>query len=150
MAEHPPRSMFSIEDFSATGKGSALPGINPPSYGEDTKHKSSPNPRRMQGREPRLRTESASEAQETDHVGELPLFRLRSRSAPSSLMVAARYGRELRRMSDEFDQIFTNLPRPKSAGAATEMTGSRSFKEMFMGLWRKKSKDKCEGDDEKH
>ncbi|XP_064359839.1 bcl2-associated agonist of cell death-like [Dromaius novaehollandiae] len=46
--------------------------------------------------------------------GEAPGFRGRSRSAPPVLWAALRYGRELRRMSDEFQlQV---LPRPRSLG----------------------------------
>ncbi|XP_068116805.1 bcl2-associated agonist of cell death [Hyperolius riggenbachi] len=145
-----PTSMFIIEEFPVTEQGSAIPETNPPSFKGGTGHKSSPNLQWRKGKEPRHRTESASEAFETDNVGELHHFRSRSRSAPSSLMVAARYGRELRRMSDEFDQIFTSLPRPKSASAATQMTENRSFKELFMGIFRRKSKDKSDSEDGNH
>ncbi|XP_018420659.1 PREDICTED: bcl2-associated agonist of cell death [Nanorana parkeri] len=150
MGEYPPKSMFSIDEFPATERGSAFSGTNPPSFKGESEHKSSPNLRRIKGKEPRQRTESASEALETDNVGELHHFRSRSRSAPSSLMVAARYGRELRRMSDEFDQIFTNLPRPKSASAAAQMTVSNSFRETFMNIFRRRKKDRSESDDESH
>uniref|UniRef100_A0A8B9NIC6 Bcl2-associated agonist of cell death n=1 Tax=Accipiter nisus TaxID=211598 RepID=A0A8B9NIC6_9AVES len=48
--------------------------------------------------------------------GDVPGFRGRSRSAPPVLWAARRYGRQLRRMSDEFQlQV---LPRPKSLGGA--------------------------------
>nr|DBA17237.1 TPA: hypothetical protein GDO54_002713 [Pyxicephalus adspersus] len=106
MGDSSHKSIFSIEEFPMSERGSAFSETNPTSFGQSG-HKSSPNFRRFKGKEPRHRTESASEALETDSVGELHHFRSRSRSAPSSLMVAARYGRELRRMSDEFDQIFT-------------------------------------------
>ncbi|XP_075043760.1 bcl2-associated agonist of cell death [Mixophyes fleayi] len=150
-----PHSIFSIGEFPQDQQGATLPETNPPSTRGATEHQSSPNLRlskiksraAARGIEPRPRTESASEALETDNVGELQ-FRSRSRSAPSSLMVAARYGRELRRMSDEFDQIFTGLPRPKSAGAAAKMTESKSFGAMLMSLLRRKSKDRSE--DETH
>ncbi|KAG9475485.1 bcl2-associated agonist of cell death [Eleutherodactylus coqui] len=147
MAASPPSSMFSIEEFPPSGQGAALPADLPPYRGAN-EHQSSPNLRR--GKEPRNRTESASEVQETDHVGELNQFRSRSRSAPSSLMVAARYGRELRRMSDEFDKSFTGLPRPKSASAAAQMTGNKSLREMFLSFLRWKSKDKSESECEKN
>ncbi|XP_021540664.1 bcl2-associated agonist of cell death isoform X1 [Neomonachus schauinslandi] len=43
---------------------------------------------------------------------ELSPFRGRSSSAPPNLCAALRYGRELRRMSDEFQGSFKGLPRP--------------------------------------
>ncbi|CAI9568159.1 unnamed protein product [Staurois parvus] len=150
MGDSPPKSMFSIEEFPVTERGSAFSGTSPPSFGGDPGYRSSPNLRRIKGKETRQRTESASEALETDNVGELQHFRSRSRSAPSSLMVAARYGRELRRMSDEFDQIFTSLPRPKSANAATQLTVSKSFGETFLNFFRRKNKDRSESENDKH
>ncbi|XP_077311922.1 bcl2-associated agonist of cell death [Lithobates pipiens] len=144
------KSIFSIEEFPVTERGSAFSGTNPPGFGGDPGHKSSPNLRRIKGKETRQRTESASEASETDSVGELHHFRSRSRSAPSSLLVAARYGRELRRMSDEFDQIFTSIPRPKSASAATGMTVSKSFGETFLNFFRRKNKDRSEPENDEH
>lgn len=149
MGESPPKSMFSIDEFPARDRDSAFLETNPPSFEGEHGYKSSPNLRRLKGKEPRHRTESASEALETDNVGELHHFRSRSRSAPSSLMVAARYGRELRRMSDEFDQIFTSLPRPKSASAATQMTVSSSFAETIMNFFRRKKKDRSESDNDR-
>ncbi|XP_056383139.1 bcl2-associated agonist of cell death [Hyla sarda] len=149
MADSPP-SIFSISEFPPNEQGAALPGTDPmPSRGAKG-YQSSPNLRRGKGIEPRSRTESASESQETDRVGELNQFRSRSRSAPSSLMVAARYGRELRRMSDEFDKSFMGLPRPKSAGAAAQMAGNKSFREILFNLLRWKSKDKNESESEKN
>ncbi|XP_069824372.1 bcl2-associated agonist of cell death [Dendropsophus ebraccatus] len=151
MADSSPSSMFSIEEFPQPEQGASLPGTDPPTYKGAKGYRSSPNLRRGKGKEPRSRTESASEPPlETDSVGELNQFRSRSRSAPSSLMVAARYGRELRRMSDEFDKSFTGLPRPKSAGAAAQMTGNKSFREMFLSLWQWKRKDKGESESEKN
>ncbi|KAM3918126.1 bcl2-associated agonist of cell death isoform 1-T2 [Leptodactylus fuscus] len=149
MADSPPSSMFSIAEFPPNEQGAALPGTDPPSSRDVKGHRSSPNLRRSKGKEPRMRAESASEAQETDYVGELSQFRSRSQSAPSSLMVAARYGRELRRMSDEFDQSFTGLPRPKSASAAAQMTGNKSIRQMILDLLRWKGKDKSESESEK-
>ncbi|KAM4017354.1 bcl2-associated agonist of cell death isoform 1-T2 [Anomaloglossus baeobatrachus] len=150
MADSPPSSMFSIEEFPPNEQGAALPGAIPQSCREAKGNLSSPNLRRGKGKEPRSRTESASEALETtDHVSELNQFRSRSRSAPSSLMVAARYGRELRRMSDEFDQSFTGLPRPKSAGDAAQLTESKSIRDMILGVLRWRSKEKSEPESEK-
>lgn len=149
MGDLPPKSMFSIDEFPVAERGSAFE-TNPPYLGAESGHRSSPNLRRVKGKETRHRTESASEALETDSVGELHQFRSRSLSAPSSLMVAARYGRELRRMSDEFDQFFTGLPRPKSAGETTHMTVSKSFGETFMSFFRRKNKDRSESENDKH
>ncbi|XP_075795186.1 bcl2-associated agonist of cell death isoform X2 [Pelodiscus sinensis] len=56
-------------------------------------------------------------------------FRARSRSAPPILWAAMRYGRELRRMSDEFDVALQVLPRPKSAGTTAQMHRGSSWKE---------------------
>ncbi|XP_067400146.1 bcl2-associated agonist of cell death [Emydura macquarii macquarii] len=58
-------------------------------------------------------------------------FRARSRSAPPILWAAMRYGRELRRMSDEFDVALQVLPRPKSAGTASQLHRGSSWKEIF-------------------
>ncbi|XP_075692960.1 bcl2-associated agonist of cell death [Rhinoderma darwinii] len=148
MADISPSSIFSIEEFPTIELDAFLPGTDPLSLRGASGHRSSPDIKR--GKEPRIRTESASEAQETDHVGELNQFRSRSRSAPSSLMVAARYGRELRRMSDEFDKSFTGLPRPKSASAAAQMTENKSFRERILSLLRWRSKDQSESESEKN
>uniref|UniRef100_A0A8C5QUK0 Uncharacterized protein n=1 Tax=Leptobrachium leishanense TaxID=445787 RepID=A0A8C5QUK0_9ANUR len=149
MAGSVPDTIFSIEKFDSDEQGVFHSSSDPPSTSTCKVSRSSPNLQRQRGKEARFRTESASEpVTETDHVAELR-YRSRSRSAPSSVLVAARYGRELRRMSDEFDLTFTGLPRPKSAGAASEMTESKSFKEMFMSFWgRRKSKGKPDSTDE--
>lgn len=62
-------------------------------------------------------------------------FRGRSRSAPPNLWAAQRYGRELRRMSDEFDGSFKGLPRPKSAGTATQMRQNSSWTRIIQSWW---------------
>ncbi|XP_006216713.1 bcl2-associated agonist of cell death isoform X3 [Vicugna pacos] len=62
-------------------------------------------------------------------------FRGRSRSAPPNLWAAQRYGRELRRMSDEFHGSFKGLPRPKSAGTATQMRQSPSWTRFIQSWW---------------
>uniref|UniRef100_A0AAY5KFD0 BCL2 associated agonist of cell death b n=1 Tax=Esox lucius TaxID=8010 RepID=A0AAY5KFD0_ESOLU len=56
-------------------------------------------------------------------------FRVRSQSAPPALWAAKRYGRQLRRMSDEFDTWLDKgqMKRVKSAGAAKQMTTSPSW-----------------------
>ncbi|XP_045870611.1 bcl2-associated agonist of cell death isoform X1 [Meles meles] len=66
---------------------------------------------------------------------ELSPFRGRSRSAPPNLCAALRYGRELRRMSDEFQGSFKGLPRPKSAGTATQMRQSPSWTRVIQSWW---------------
>uniref|UniRef100_A0A8V5GNR1 Uncharacterized protein n=1 Tax=Melopsittacus undulatus TaxID=13146 RepID=A0A8V5GNR1_MELUD len=52
---------------------------------------------------------------------------VRSRSAPPALWAARRFGRQLRRMSDEFQQEM--LPRANSAG------GTRSWREALRRWW---------------
>ncbi|XP_060792203.1 BCL2 associated agonist of cell death b [Neoarius graeffei] len=66
-------------------------------------------------------------------AGDGESFRPRSRSAPPVLWAAKKYGRELRRMSDEFDTLFDKgMKRVKSAGTACQMHTSRSW---FNFLW---------------
>ncbi|XP_053576045.1 bcl2-associated agonist of cell death [Bombina bombina] len=152
MTASSPPSMFCIEDFDTNKEGAALPRTDPPCADGVSGHqaRSSPNIRRQRVKEPRSRTESHSDTTESDTLGDLA-FRSRSLSAPSSLMVATRYGRELRRMSDEFDMTFKGLPRPKSAGAAGQLTGSSGLQTLFMNLFqRKKSKGKIESGVDKH
>ncbi|XP_076971973.1 bcl2-associated agonist of cell death [Tamandua tetradactyla] len=62
-------------------------------------------------------------------------FRGRSSSAPPNLWAAQRYGRELRRMSDEFEGSFKGLPRPRSAGTATQMRQSPSWTRVIQSWW---------------
>ncbi|XP_004479921.1 bcl2-associated agonist of cell death [Dasypus novemcinctus] len=62
-------------------------------------------------------------------------FRGRSRSAPPNLWAAQRYGRELRRMSDEFEGSFKGLPRPKSAGTATQLRQTPSWTRIIQSWW---------------
>ncbi|XP_016071881.1 PREDICTED: bcl2-associated agonist of cell death [Miniopterus natalensis] len=66
---------------------------------------------------------------------ELSPFRGRSRSAPPNLWAAQRYGRELRRMSDEFQGSFKGLPRPKSASTTTQMRQNSSWTRFFQSWW---------------
>ncbi|CAB1351365.1 unnamed protein product [Coregonus sp. 'balchen'] len=56
-------------------------------------------------------------------------FRVRSQSAPPALWAAKRYGRQLRRMSDEFDTWLDKgeMKQLKSVGAAKQMTQSPSW-----------------------
>ncbi|XP_054457566.1 BCL2 associated agonist of cell death b [Anoplopoma fimbria] len=56
-------------------------------------------------------------------------FRVRSKSAPPALWAAKKYGRQLRRMSDEFDSLLDKgeMKRVRSAGTANQMHHSRSW-----------------------
>ncbi|KAM5247958.1 bcl2-associated agonist of cell death [Ctenodactylus gundi] len=87
--------------------------------------------------EPRGRHSSYSTWTEEDEGAEEEPspFRGRSRSAPPNLWAAQRYGRELRRMSDEFVDSFKGLPRPKSAGTATKMRQSCSWTRIIQSWW---------------
>ncbi|XP_060110515.1 bcl2-associated agonist of cell death isoform X2 [Heteronotia binoei] len=76
------------------------------------------------------------ESEPPDEVG---TFRGRSRSAPPILWAAQRYGRELRRMSDEFHGALQKLPRPKSAGTASQMFRTSGWKETLHSWWRRSS-----------
>ncbi|XP_066575105.1 bcl2-associated agonist of cell death-like isoform X2 [Amia ocellicauda] len=76
----------------------------------------------------RLLSESqASEAGQPDP--DTTPFRARSLSAPPALWAARRYGRELRRMSDEFDICLDRgeIKRASSAGTARQMRTSPSW-----------------------
>ncbi|XP_028915203.1 bcl2-associated agonist of cell death [Ornithorhynchus anatinus] len=66
-------------------------------------------------------------------------FRGRSHSAPPILWVAQRYGRELRRMSDEFDCTFQGLPRPKSAGTAAQLQRPSGWTRVLRSWWNRSS-----------
>ncbi|CAL8376891.1 unnamed protein product [Boreogadus saida] len=61
--------------------------------------------------------------------GEGTPFRSRSQSAPAALWAAKKYGRQLRRMSDEFDSWLDKgeMRKVKSAGSAGQMWLSRSW-----------------------
>ncbi|XP_077180332.1 bcl2-associated agonist of cell death isoform X2 [Paroedura picta] len=76
------------------------------------------------------------ESEPPDEVG---TFRGRSRSAPPILWAAQRYGRELRRMSDEFHGALQKLPRPKSAGTTSQMFRTSGWKETLHSWWRRSS-----------
>lgn len=78
---------------------------------------------------------TATQDDEEMEEEELSPFRGRSRSAPPNLWAAQRYGRELRRMSDEFQGSFQGLPRPKSAGTATQMRQSPSWTRIIQSWW---------------
>ncbi|CAL8326546.1 unnamed protein product [Lota lota] len=56
-------------------------------------------------------------------------FRCRSQSAPAALWAAKKYGRQLRRMSDEFDSWLDKgeMRKVRSAGCAGQMWLSRSW-----------------------
>ncbi|XP_030872803.1 bcl2-associated agonist of cell death, partial [Leptonychotes weddellii] len=78
---------------------------------------------------------AGTEEEEGVEEEELSPFRGRSSSAPPNLCAALRYGRELRRMSDEFQGSFKGLPRPKSAGTATQMRQSPSWTRVIQSWW---------------
>lgn len=56
-------------------------------------------------------------------------FRGRSKSAPPALWAAKKYGRQLRRMSDEFDSLLDKgeMRKVRSAGTAKQMHHSKSW-----------------------
>ncbi|XP_044196832.1 BCL2 associated agonist of cell death b [Thunnus albacares] len=56
-------------------------------------------------------------------------FRGRSKSAPPALWAAKKYGRQLRRMSDEFDSLLDKgeMRKVKSAGSARQMHHSKTW-----------------------
>ncbi|XP_048381133.1 BCL2 associated agonist of cell death b [Stegostoma tigrinum] len=57
---------------------------------------------------------------EVELVEDVTVFRSRTRSEPPNFWLAVQYGRELRRMSDEFVSTYTErkrLPTSRSAGA---------------------------------
>ncbi|CAK6967956.1 BCL2 associated agonist of cell death b isoform X1 [Scomber scombrus] len=56
-------------------------------------------------------------------------FRGRSKSAPPALWAAKKYGRQLRRMSDEFDSLLDKgeMKKVKSAGATRQMPHSKTW-----------------------
>lgn len=89
--------------------------------------------------EPRSRHSSYPEEDDDTEEGEPSHFRGRSRSAPPNLWAAQRYGRELRRMSDEFQGSFKGLPRPQSAVTAMQMRQNSSWTRFFQSWWRRNS-----------
>ncbi|XP_026869806.2 BCL2 associated agonist of cell death b isoform X1 [Electrophorus electricus] len=85
----------------------------------------------------RQRNHSMNEAELQDSGAES--FRRRSRSAPPILWAAKKYGRQLRKMSDEFDTLLDKgMKRARSAGAARQMHTSPSW---FAFLWSHKESD---------
>lgn len=81
--------------------------------------------------ETRNRIASDPLSAEPETLDEPGSFRARSMSAPAKLLAARKYGRELRRMSDEFDRSFGMLPRPKSAGTAHQMRKDSWWTSLF-------------------
>ncbi|KAI5104278.1 BCL2-antagonist of cell death b isoform 2 [Silurus meridionalis] len=72
-------------------------------------------------------------------AGDGDSFRPRSRSAPPAFWAAKKYGRELRKMSDEFDTLLDKgLKRVRSAGTTRQMHTSPSW---FNFLWSHKESD---------
>uniref|UniRef100_A0A8D0GMW5 Bcl2-associated agonist of cell death n=1 Tax=Sphenodon punctatus TaxID=8508 RepID=A0A8D0GMW5_SPHPU len=85
----------------------------------------------------RSRIKSDPPTLESEVQDELGTFRGRSLSAPPILWAAQKYGRELRRMSDEFHGALQVLPRPKSAGTASQLRRCAGWKETFQNWWRR-------------
>ncbi|XP_060730511.1 BCL2 associated agonist of cell death b [Tachysurus vachellii] len=72
-------------------------------------------------------------------AGDGDSFRPRSRSAPPVLWAAKKYGRELRKMSDEFDTLLEKgMKRVRSAGTGRQMHTSSSW---FNFLWSHQESD---------
>ncbi|KAF4089190.1 hypothetical protein AMELA_G00064040 [Ameiurus melas] len=72
-------------------------------------------------------------------AGDGDAFRRRTHSAPPAFWAAKKYGRELRRMSDEFDTLLDKgMKRVRSAGAAGQMRTSPSW---FKFLWSHQESD---------
>ncbi|KAI1902849.1 hypothetical protein AGOR_G00020410 [Albula goreensis] len=74
-------------------------------------------------------------------------FRGRSQSAPAALWAAKRYGRQLRRMSDEFDTWLDKggqeVKKGRSSASGRQMKASRSW---FSFLWSpRESEDEVNG-----
>ncbi|KAJ1106106.1 hypothetical protein NDU88_003509 [Pleurodeles waltl] len=83
----------------------------------------------------RVRLASDPPPADTEIPEEAGGIRTRSQSAPPNLWKAMRYGRELRRMSDEFDMTFKGLPRPKSAGYADEIKKGGGWTAFFREIF---------------
>ncbi|KAM6434823.1 bcl2-associated agonist of cell death [Liasis olivaceus] len=111
-------------DFRLSAGGAK--DLNSPSH-------ENPELRRRIGSDPPL-----LDSETSDEVG---AFRARSRSAPPILWAAQRYGRELRRMSDEFHGALQKLPRPKSAGTCSHMDHTPSWKDTLRSWWRRSCPD---------
>ncbi|XP_061462198.1 bcl2-associated agonist of cell death [Rhineura floridana] len=120
------------QDPKLTCKG-VVEGAKDPGRPASTKSPSTGNP------ELRHRIGSDPPLPEPEAPDELGTFRARSLSAPPILWAAQRYGRELRRMSDEFHGALQKLPRPKSAGTAVQMHRTLGWKETLQLWWRRRS-----------
>ncbi|XP_076828556.1 BCL2 associated agonist of cell death b [Brachyhypopomus gauderio] len=88
--------------------------------------------------EERLKESGAGRCGASGGDGE-DFFRRRSRSAPPILWAAMKYGRQLRKMSDEFDTLLDKgMKRVKSAGVPPQMHSSSGW---FAFLWSHKESD---------
>ncbi|KAL4622930.1 bcl2 antagonist of cell death-like [Arapaima gigas] len=91
------------------------------------------------GEEPDFNNGAVSDEGGGGGAGEGNPFRMRSQSAPPALWAAQRYGRQLRRMSDEFDTLLDKgMKRVRSAGVARQMQTSPSW---FAFLWSHKESE---------
>ncbi|XP_048217491.1 bcl2-associated agonist of cell death isoform X2 [Perognathus longimembris pacificus] len=136
--------MFQIPEFEPSEQedsSSADRGLSPSLLGDHSRQQGLPANRSHHGGAGAVETRSRHSSypagmEEDEGLEEEPSpFRGRSRSAPPNLWAARRYGRELRRMSDEFDGSFKGLPRPRSAGTATQMRQSSSWTRIFQSWW---------------
>ncbi|XP_062820879.1 bcl2-associated agonist of cell death isoform X2 [Anolis carolinensis] len=100
--------------------------------------KSPGSPASTENPELRRRIGSDPPLPDPEIADEVGTFRARSRSAPPILWAAQRYGRELRRMSDEFHGAL-QLPRPKSAGTTSQMHQTSGWKATLQSWWQRGS-----------
>ncbi|XP_069500971.1 bcl2-associated agonist of cell death [Ambystoma mexicanum] len=126
-----------------------FPDVFPPGFQEDTDSAGGQLPQRHSYTSPDLQNPSSLQMTSSgsvdrrDRPGSDPSetpdeavgFRSRSKSAPPILWVATRYGRELRRMSDEFDMSFQGFPRPKSAGYTSELKKGGGWTAFWRGIF---------------
>uniref|UniRef100_A0A5F8GA49 BCL2 associated agonist of cell death n=1 Tax=Monodelphis domestica TaxID=13616 RepID=A0A5F8GA49_MONDO len=139
-----PVSMFQIPEFEpgeqedgserAPGqpggpgrRSSAAPGAQRHEGAGDRRPRLISYPPLREGPAVEVGPEAGAQAERAEAEEDRGLFRSRSSSAPPILWAARRYGSELRRMSDEFDCSFKGLPRPKSAGTASQMRRSHGW-----------------------
>ncbi|XP_044536558.1 bcl2-associated agonist of cell death [Gracilinanus agilis] len=141
-----PVSMFQIPEFEPGEQEDGSEGAPGQPGGLGRRSSSAPGAQHHEGagdRRPRLISypplregpvlvpEAGAQAERAEAEEDRGQFRSRSSSAPPILWAARRYGSELRRMSDEFDCSFKGLPRPKSAGTASQMRRSHGWTRTF-------------------
>ncbi|XP_054851168.1 bcl2-associated agonist of cell death [Eublepharis macularius] len=134
IAEYHDEDAFQAEEKELQGHKLNWRGV----AGEGKEPESSPHRETTstEAQELRRRIGSDPPLPESELPDEVGTFRGRSQSAPPILWAAQRYGRELRRMSDEFHGALQKLPRPKSAGAASQLFRASGWKETLQSWWR--------------